>query len=161
MKKITIIAITVVLISLGIFSFVHTRPSNSVPNEWSKLTDQINGWEIQYPKTITEISLVDDIGPEIWTNNIIFYNKDNWVMSVYAAETEFTDTEEYLKAQEDSYIRITGETTINGNRFSVGLDQEMPSEEIFLTIQNKKIFIFHTNSGAPAEKILESFRTFE
>ncbi|HLP43816.1 MAG TPA: hypothetical protein VK145_00885 [Candidatus Nanoarchaeia archaeon] len=161
MKKIILITAIAIVVGLGFFGYTRTRQSTNIPDEWNKFADEVNGWEIEYPKTITQISLADDIGPKAWTNNIIFYNKDNWVLSVYATKTEFTNVENYLNAVENSYIQTRGSVTVNNIEFTVGLDPEIPTDQIFLTIQNKKIFVLHMNAGAPSQKILESFKNFE
>lgn len=161
MKKYTLIIILSIFIILFIITLTEIRTKNTHVDEWSTFTDQINNWEIKYPSTITNIAITDDTGIRNWSNNIIFHNKDNWLFGVYVAKTEYVDVKSYIESLRDTYIKINGNVTINDMNFTTGLDPEIPSEKIFLTIKNGRVFIFHTNNNAPTMQILEGFKTTE
>ena len=160
MKKYVIIGVVIILI-IAILGTREKSAPNTAPQEWNTFSDEIHGWDIKYPPTVTQIIQRDDIGEKNWDNNLTFYNKNKWVLGLYTAKTKFLDPKSYLESLKNTYIKTKGNIRVNDTDFTVGFDPNEPTRQMFLTIKDGVIFIIHINGNTLTEKILGSLEASE
>ncbi len=157
----TLIIITCILLLLlsGVLICTSNKLISEKSEPWTLYSDYVHGWQISYPPEVTEIQLVQDMGPQDdILNNILFASTGTgqWIFSIAVSNTTIEDIDT-LKDNPGSYLTFEKSIMVQDTNAIVSIDKERPGNTYISFIKYHKLFNIHTNTDVDYEKILRGF----